>query len=291
MSCLVLARPASAAMWPETIPLPIGFRPEGIEIGPGNQFFVGSIPTGAIYSGNLRTGEGGILVPPMTGRAAIGLGFDPRSGYLFVAGGPTGVGYIYDGGTGTPVTRWQFASGLSFVNDAVITRDAAYFTESLRPVLYRVPLGPGGEPGNTFEEIPLNGVVFGPGTNSNGIEATPNGEWLIVVNSASGELYRVDPATGDVMVIDLGGESLTNGDGLLLQGHTLYVVRNRLNLIAVVALNGDFTAGALVEEITNPAFRVPTTIARHGHALYAVNARFGTPDPDHIDYDLVRVEF
>jgi hypothetical protein len=77
-------------IYPPVIPLPNGFQPEGIAVGRGPTFFVGSIPTGSIYSGNLRTGEGQVLVPPQEGRAAIGLDFDYRSGYLFVAGGPTG---------------------------------------------------------------------------------------------------------------------------------------------------------------------------------------------------------
>ena len=46
---------------PELIRLPDGFRPEGIAIA-GNTFYVGSIPTGAIYRGDLRTGQGAVLV-------------------------------------------------------------------------------------------------------------------------------------------------------------------------------------------------------------------------------------
>ena len=72
------------ATFPEEISLPNGFRPEGISIGNGSTFYVGSIPTGAIYRGDLRTGEGGVLVPGVGGRAAIGTKFD--RGLLYVAG-------------------------------------------------------------------------------------------------------------------------------------------------------------------------------------------------------------
>jgi hypothetical protein len=82
---------------------------------------------------------------------------------------------------------------------------------------------------------------------------------------------------------------VTAGDGLLLDGRTLYVMRNRLNEIAVVELDRTLTSGEVVDTITDPDFRVPTTIAGFGNSLYAVNARFGTdPTPD-TEYEVVRV--
>jgi sugar lactone lactonase YvrE len=288
---MIAAAPAKA--FPDVIPLPDGFQPEGIAVGQGSTFYVGSIPTGAIYRGDLRTGEGEILVPAQTGRAAIGLKYDERTGLLFVAGGPTGFAYIYDGETGANVAEIQLTTADSFINDVVITRDAAYFTNSRQPILYRVPLEENGElPASpTVEEIPLSGdYVFVPNAfNANGIAATPNGKTLIIVNSADGALYNVDPTTGVATRIDLGGASVPNGDGILLQGKTLYVVQNRLNQIAVVELNSDLTAGTITETLTDPDFRVPTTIARFGNALYAVNARFGTPPTPDTEYEVVRV--
>ena len=43
-----------------------------------------------------------------------------------------------------------------------------------------------------------------------------------------------------------------------------------------------------IGDITSPEFRVPTTIADFGNALYAVNARFGTEIPG-TEYQVVRV--
>ena len=40
--------------------------------------------------------------------------------------------------------------------------------------------------------------------NANGIEATATGQSLIVVNSATATLFRVNPDTGDATAIDLG---------------------------------------------------------------------------------------
>ena len=284
---------ASAAQFPDVIPLPNGFRPEGIAVGTGSTFYVGSIPTGAVYRGDLRTGEGEVLVPAQSGRAAIGLKYDERTGLLFVAGGPTGFAFVYDGETGESVGAIQLTTLPSFINDVVITNDAAYFTNSFQPFLYRVPLENNGElPATpTVEEIPLGGdYQFTPGAfNANGIAATPNGKTLIIVNSTEGALYTVDPNTGVATRIDLGTGAVPNGDGILLQGKTLYVVQNQLNQIAVIRLNADLTAGEIVETITSPNFRVPTTIARFGNSLYAVNARFGTPPTPDTEYEVVRV--
>jgi len=288
---LIAAVPAQA--FPDVIPLPNGFQPEGIAVGKGSTFYVGSIPTGAVYRGDLRTGEGDVLVPAQEGRAAIGLKYDERTGLLFVAGGPTGFAYVYDGETGENVAEIQLTTGDRFINDVVITNDAVYFTNSRQPVLYRVALENNGELPDSpiVEKIPLTGdYQFTPNAfNANGIAATPNGKTLIIVNSVDGVLYNVDPTSGVNTRIDLGGATVPNGDGILLQGKTLYVVQNRLNQIAVVELSSDLTQGEIVDTLTSPAFRVPTTIARFGDSLYAVNARFGTPPTPDTEYEVVRV--
>lgn len=283
----------SADSFPQVISLPNGFQPEGIATGNGTTFYVGSIPTGAVYRGDLRTGEGAVLVPAQSGRMAIGLKYDPRSGYLFVAGGPTGFAYIYDGQTGANVDEIQLTTKTSFINDVVITQDAAYFTNSFQPELYRVPLEKNGQlpDSPTVEVIPLTGdYQFMAGQfNANGIAATPNGKTLIIVNTWDGILYNVNPNTGEATAIDLGGDTVVNGDGILLQGKTLYVVQNSFNQVAVVDLAPDLTSGTIVDTITSSLFRVPTTIARFGDSLYVVNARFDTPPTPGTDYDVVLV--
>jgi len=97
----------------------------------------------------------------------------------------------------------------------------------------------------------------------------------------------VDPATGIADEIELGGASVTNGDGLLREGNTLYVVRNQRNEIAAFKLAKDLGSAELVQTITSPDFAVPTTVASFGKALYAVNARFGLPPGP---FTIVRVE-
>ena len=282
----------SAGPFPNDISLPDGFQPEGIARGSGTTFYVGSIPTGAIYRGDFLTGEGEILVEPQDGRSAIGMKYDPRTGLLFVAGGMTGKAFIYDAKTGELVDEIQLSTQSSFINDVIITQDGAYFTNSFQPEIYRVSYERNGSKLSfAAEAIPLSGEYqFTPGGfNANGIAATPSGHTLIIVNSAEGALYQVDPETGIAARIDLGTGSVPNGDGILLQGKTLYVVQNSLNQIAVIDLSSDYSSGTIETTITSPLYRVPTTIALFGNSLYAVNARFGTPPTPDTDYNVVRV--
>lgn len=286
----VLATPLGAGGGlPEKIALPDGFRPEGIAISQNGTFYVGSIPTGAVYRGSLRTGAGAVLVPPTVGRAAIGIEFD--RGRIFVAGGPTGNAYVYDARTGVSRATFALSTGGSFVNDVVVTKRAAWFTDSFKPVLYRVPLGPNGQPGaqSGVTTVSLSGDYrHQSGFNVNGIDATANGKTLVIVQSSTGSLFTVTPA-GVTQEITLRGGSVPNGDGLLLDGKTLYVVQNQLRQIAKIALRPGLRTGTVVRRITHPEFDVPTTIDDHGKRLYAVNARFGTAPSPTTDYWITQV--
>jgi DNA-binding beta-propeller fold protein YncE len=284
----VLVLPASAGTsaraFPELIALPADFGPEGIASGNGTTFYAGSLGTttrGQILVGDLRTGQLAELVPA-DGVPATGIKHDARSNLLFVARAASGTGTVFDAGSGDLVAGYEFQTAPTFVNDVVVTRDAAYFTDTAAPFLYRVALGPRGRPAATASRIPLPGDF-----RTNGVAATPNGEHLLVVNAADARLYRFDTATSAVVPVDLGGETLPLADGLLLRGKTLYVVQNRLNRVAVVELSAGYVSGAVTRVITepfasNPLLQVPTTIAAFGDSLYAVTAGFAPPAPDFV---------
>jgi sugar lactone lactonase YvrE len=280
--------------FPEVIALPTGFRPEGISIGKGTSFYVGSVVNGAIYRGDVRTGKGAVLVPGVTGHAATGTEVDKRN-RLWVSGAGTGTGTVYDAETGKLLKSYQFVADPvatpTFINDVVVTKDAAYFTDSLIQVLYVVPIGRGGRLGDAYS-LPLTGdLVFVDGFNANGIEASPDGDSLLVIQSNTGLLFKVSAKFGTTKQVDLGGTTLVNGDGLLLQDRSiLYVVQNQDNQIAVIKLDRSFRSGKQIDTITNDNFQVPTTVGAFGKYLYAVNARFGIPDPDTADYSVVRVD-
>jgi sugar lactone lactonase YvrE len=280
-----LAAPAVAhGPEPETLPLPNGFQPEGIATLDCDEVLVGSIPTGALYRVSVKTGEGSLLAAGAEGRAAIGI--KVVFGKVFVSGGPTGKVRIQDAQDGRVLREEQAGTpGATFVNDVTVTDDAAYFTDSRAAQIYALPLD-----GSPLRTIPLTGdFQLVEGNNLNGIAASRSG-WLLGVQTATGKLFRIDPATGATKLVDLGGYVLTNGDGLLLERHKLSVVQNRLNQIAQFEMADDLLSGRLIRTLTDPDLDVPTTITRAKGSLYAVNARFGTPMPETATYSVVRVD-
>jgi sugar lactone lactonase YvrE len=304
VTSLGLMGPAlGAPPFPDRIPVPDGSYPEGIAVGYGQDFYVGSLLDGAIYRGDLRTGDGAVLAPGAEGRITVGLSFDRRSGLLWAAGLDGGIGAIlaFDGRTGALTHRIPIPQA-GFLNDVVVTRDAVYVTDSFADRLWTVPLTNRGAPAGPGVAIELSGdfqlVTEGElPLNLNGIDVTPDGRTLLAVHTTLGVLYRIDPTTGVATAIDLGGATLPFGDGILLHGRTLYVVQNFLNEIAVVHLDPGFATGTVAGTITSEDFRIPTTVARFGGSLYAVNARFDQAfpplfgaEPQNLDYDVVRVD-
>lgn len=275
--------------FPAVIDLPDGFRPEGIAIR-GNTAYFGSLADGDIYAANLRTGSGKVISQG-PGTPSAGLKVDHR-GRLFVAGAVAGDARVVDTRTGRVLASYQLATGTAFVNDVVLTRTMAWFTDSQNPVLYGLPLGKHGKlpAPSAIVRLPLGGdYVHGPGFNLNGIAATPDGRQLLAVQSSTGLLFRINPRTGVARTVDLGGYALTNGDGLLVIGRTLYVVQNQLNKVAVFRLSRGGGSGVLQRTITSPNFDVPTTVAAKGRHLYLPNARFSTPPTPDTTYTAVRV--
>ncbi|MEW9554898.1 superoxide dismutase [Nonomuraea sp. NPDC050783] len=271
---------------PASISLPDGFQPEGIAIGSDPFAFIGSMADGSIYRADLRTGRGAIFSRG-PGTPSLGLKLDQR-GRLFVAGGTGGDLRVIDARTGKLLASYQLATGQAFVNDIVLTKDAAWITDSTNPVLYELPLRDGRLPAAAVR-IPLTGdLKYGTGFNANGITPTPDGRGLLVVQSNTGGLFRVEPS-GSTRRVNLHGESLKEGDGLLLRGRTLYAVQNRLNAVAVVELNASGTDGRVLRRVSDRRFDVPATVAAFGDRLYLPNARFDTTPTPTTPYTAVAI--
>ncbi|GIG56893.1 hypothetical protein Lfu02_12650 [Longispora fulva] len=290
-----LAPPAGAhpstAPRPTTIVLPGATSAEGIAHGRGSTFFAGDLFAGDIYRGDIRRGKAELFIDAPAGRQATGMAVECQHNLLFVAGGFTGQAYVYDADTGTTVASYQFGTaGSSIVNDVALTRDGAWFTDSLQPRLYFVPLDAYGRPG-TSSVLELSGPAADTSGqfNLNGIRATHDGRTLIVSHSGKGELYTIDPATGASATI--AGVSVPNVDGIELDGHRLWAVQNFSNQVSRVRLSGDLTSGVVEKTITSPLFEVPTAAARFGGTLAVVNAKFDTGvPPTATQYEIVLVD-
>jgi sugar lactone lactonase YvrE len=274
---------------PAQFPLPDGFQPEGITIGTRPFAYFGSLANGDIYRAHLATGRGSVISEGLgTGHPAVGLKID-RHGRLFVAGGASGEIRTVDARSGA--IEKVYATGGTLVNDVILTPGAAWFTDSFRPRLYRLALDRHGTPGDP-RTVPLTGDwAQGPDFTANGIERTPDGSALLVVNAFAdgGTLMRVDPRTGAARAVDLGTSRIPNGDGLLLLGRILYVVQQQQNAIDVFRLNETGTQGTAITRITDPRFRIPTTVAVWGRRLYLPNARFDVEPTPQTEYDVVAV--
>ncbi len=283
--------------FPETVALPGDFSPEGIAGGRGTTFYAGSRPGptgGAVYAGDLRTGEGEVLVPPTPGGASIGMTFDRATGTLWVAGGPTGTVTGYDGRSGEVAARYTAPSSQAgrFLNDVTIAGDRVYVTDSLNAELVVVPRRPAR--GGDLELLPLTGDwdQSGSGFDANGIRTLPGGDLLVV---DQGTLLVVDPATGGAEALEqTGGTPLTAGDGLELRGSTVYVVFGYgEDSVAVVDLDlaaGTFaTTGALTkDEPEADDLERPTTALFRAGSLWVVNGKFASGPTT--DQEIVRLD-
>jgi sugar lactone lactonase YvrE len=324
----MLSASAGEKPFPKIVPALEGAPPEGFTIGKGTTAYNGSID-GSIYKVDLRTGEGAILVEAEPDFNALnfdcyklGMRVDKRSNYLFVAGCQIGNVYVFDADSGDEIKQYQLTPEFgSVINDIAITKRAAYFTDYISPAIFSLPLSKNGripdDPG-AGTRIPLSGD-FENGDNllgvfANGIVATPDGETLIVGNSGSSKLFRVDPTTGQadeiivdppiaglVPVLDENGDPIFDEDGfpvldgtfldaIVMRDGVLYVIGSGWNgpeddKVFVVVLADDLLTGINMGTITDPDTDFLASGALHGDSLYLNNARYSSfpgclPAPD-----------
>jgi len=279
---------ALAAPFPATIDLAGGWAPEGIAAGRGTTAYVGSLSTGGVAEVDLRTGVvDSDFIEGVSGTLAVGLEYESGANRLWVAGGNGHDVRVYDATNGDLLERYTFDSG--FVNDVVVTADAAYATDSNMPQLLVIPLADDGSlpaPEEAFA-VPITGdFVYEAGFNANGIAAV--GGRLLVPQSVTGELFAINPTTG-VSVELLAEGSIPSADGLEVVGSTLYVVVRGADFSGVKAYG--IRDGVLVAlgTLTSDNLDVPTTVAFSAGQLWVVNARFGTPVTADTPYWLTRL--
>ncbi len=255
--------------------------PEGIAYDPAaGLFYVGSTEDGTIYRGDLATGlvEAWLLGGEDERTAVTGLKVD-AAGRLIACGRATGRIFVYDTVTGALLARYgNGRTEGTLVNDAaVVTDGSAYVTDSFVPVLYRVDLAAlpaGGEAtpsagiseqeAEVFLDFEGSDLTYADGFNVNGIVAIENGAALLIVQFTTGRLYRVEIATRSVSEVSLGGGNLRGGDGLALDGNTLWVLLDTTGELVRVELEADNASGTIAARLTDPTFAFPTTLALVG---------------------------
>ena len=258
------------------------FFPEGIAYDPyAGVFYTGSTITGDIVRVNVKTGGTELFAPGAKQDRSFctGMKLDHKD-RLWVCGGDEGKVHLIDK-HGEPEKIWDLRTlyGAGFVNDCDRDKQYIYFTDSRVQKVYRASVS--GSAGDieewltfTNQQIPYAAT----GTNANGIVLTPDGKYLIIVISSSGKLYRIDRTSKAIAEITLDAP-VNSGDGLWLDGKTLYVSRNALNKVFPVTLSADYTSGVVGNGFgDNLLFN--TTIAKAGKYLLVVNGQLNRrPNP------------
>lgn len=280
-----------------TISLPAGLQPEGITSW-GSTYYVGSLNDGRIVTGSLlRSGGSKVLLPGAPGRQLRGLQYDFRTGLVWAVGNIGTVAHIWavDARSGRIASDTVVVGG-GFLNDLIVTPTAVWVTDSRVERLTRIPLTLFGRPtGQAPTFLTLGGAW--PGNQAGGLSA--NGIRLLDCNhvvldhSTAGGLWSVDLHTGAAVLISVtGGPAITGGDGLERRGSTLFVVRGTSDT-SVAQLTLKQTRSGWTAQwkklLTDPSLDVPSTATFSVGALFAVNARFGTPSPATADYYITRL--
>lgn len=261
------------------------FFPEGIAYDAASAvFYTGSTTNGNILRVNVSSGETSLFSSGADqGRSfCTGMKLDSK-GRLWVCGGGEGKIHLLSN-QGALVKTWDVKTlfnGL-FINDCIGDDEYMYFTDSQAQKIYRSKVTED-QPGDLEEWLAFTNeqIPYTTGTNANGIEMTKDGKYLIIVVSISGKLYRIDKATKAISEISLNA-TVQSGDGILLEGNTLYVSRNATGQIFPVVLNADYTQGTVGAGFgSNLLFN--TTMAKVGDYFLVVNGqlnrRSGTTPP------------
>jgi sugar lactone lactonase YvrE len=274
----------------DRIDLPTGWQPEGVTTD-GTDLYVGSLATGRILRADLRTGRTTVLSKSETGKPAVGIDYDRWRDVIWVAGGPEGEIRAQSASNGRVIATYRVPRRDGrFINDVVVTRKAVYATDSVKKQLGVVRIADGQiPPSGKAQKLRLTGdLQYEDGFNANGI--VRSGRWLVLVQSNTGTLFRVDKHTGRTRAIRAGGYDFSNGDGLERDGRRgLHVVRNQDNLVVDVRLSPRRLKATVVKEQSNADLDVPTTVADVGASLWTVNARFGNETPTTADYWITRL--
>jgi hypothetical protein len=252
-------------------------NPEGVAAGSGHTFFVGATGDGTIYSGTTDSTTVTEFIVGATGKSAVGM--KVSHGLLYVAGGTTGKITVYNIRTKQQVAQFDTGAG-GFLNDLVVTRNGDVFvTDSFRPVLWHVTSAQVQAGTGTPEQISVAPeITYTTGFNLNGIVARDAGKRLIVVQTNTGKLFRIDlgATAASRRITQMDAPAVPGGDGMLIDRGRLLVVRGSPAQVSVLKLKSGASRARLDATITDPTLKGLSTIARVRKLLLVVNADFAT---------------
>ena len=282
LAALLLAAPTAGAAPREYILPGDDVFPEGVAVRPGtDQFFVTSTTDGTVFRGNLERARARVFLEPGAHGRVNAVGLKATRDRLVVAGGASGLVFVYSLPEGRLVRRFSIGSG-GLANDVAFAPGGdAYVTDSARGRVFRLPARAlRRSPQRVRELRPFVRLGDSPtGTYTNGIVAAGR-RYLLVNSTATGALVRVNRATRRVRRVRVPEGALPAADGMARKGRTLYVV-NSASRVTVVRLSRDWLRARVRRQLTSPRLRFPTTVAIAGARLLVVNSQFaargGTP--------------
>jgi sugar lactone lactonase YvrE len=252
-------------------------NPEGIAFDRRSKaFFVSDTGGGDIYRGTLGSDTVSPFIDAADGKSAVGL--KVRRGKLYVAGGMTGSITVYDLASKQAVATFETGPG-GFLNDLVVTgRGDVFVTDSFRQTLWHVTAEQVRAGSGTPQALNVSAIPYQAGQfNLNGIVAE-GGRTLIVVNSNSGKLFRIDLGRdrASIRAIDeLEGATVPGGDGMLLDRGRLVVVQGNPAQLSFLKLRNGARRAELEGTQTSDKLRGPSTVDRAKGLYLVVNADFG----------------
>ncbi|GAT68621.1 superoxide dismutase [Planomonospora sphaerica] len=260
--------------------------PEGIAYSSGHGFYAGSTTDGTIFRGRLDDELTQVWQPPGKDARTCVLGLAVhRNRWLVACGGATGHLFVYDLADSALLARRTVPATDTLLNDVWTVGEAAFVTDSVRPVLWRLPLGTTPQ---AIGEPEIFADLSGAGANAflNGITATADGTALLVAAQGTGTLWRVETASGAVEQVRLPDGYRFCADGLLLlDDRLLFGLVNETResrivfSLAVVALDADARKAVPVGRWDDPRFDTPTTIALAQQRLLVVNSQLTRAEP------------
>ncbi len=248
--------------------------PEGLAYAKNtNTLYCGSMMNGVLHETEVSKSTFKRFPANENPPSALGIKvFDDR---IYVATGTKGTVEVYSTTYRQKLFEFIVPKSLNkneiFINDiAVVKTNVGYVTDSFRPVIYSFNK----QEGNILKEwlkLDKSSIKYKTGYNLNGIVLTQDQKYLIIIQTNTGELFRINTVSKEIIKINIKGASLLNGDGLAIENNVIYVALNIDGKLAKIDMDKDFSTGTAT--IANDGFEFPTAVAVGKNKVYVLNSQ------------------